>query len=87
MVPRKNMVFNSWLAPRLVTDFRAFSQLFTEFLQENNKSQKYSAQQINEKKVVSEFAICHQKSAKKSFKKVYSPADLRTLKNGVRNRM
>ena len=45
----------------LSQSYRAFLQPFTGILQQNIKSQKYSAQQIYEKKVVSEFAICHQK--------------------------
>jgi hypothetical protein len=36
-------------------------------LKQNNLSQKYSAQQTCEKKVVSEFAICHQTWAEKAF--------------------
>ena len=53
----------------LSQSFRALLQLFTGVLQQNVKLQIYSAQQIYEKKVVSEFAICHQKWAEKAFKK------------------
>ena len=44
-----------------------FFQLFTGVLHQNNLSQKYSAQQIYEKKVVLELAICHQKWAPRDF--------------------
>ena len=38
-----------------------FYNFFTGALEHNNYSQKYSAQKIHEKKVVSELTICHQK--------------------------
>ena len=56
-------------------------------LEQNNYSQKYSAQKNHEKKVVSELTICHQKWTKIVLIKIYSPAGLSTLKNRVGNRM
>ena len=46
-----------------------FLQLFTGVLEQNNLSQKYSVQKIYAKKVMSEFAICHQKFSEIAFKK------------------
>jgi hypothetical protein len=52
--------------------FRAFLQLFTGALEQNNYSQKYSGQKIHKKKVVSELTICHQKQTKIALKKLLS---------------